>query len=46
MNDLDFVHLFEHGRAFHVRVVELTGPAPWHAPQSAHREDDGEARGH
>ena len=27
-------------------VVGLTGPAPWQAPQSARREDDGEERGH
>src|SRR5216684_982288 len=24
----------------------LPAPAPWQAPQSAHREDDGEERGH
>ena len=24
----------------------LSRPAPWQAPQSAHREDDGEERGH
>src|SRR5262249_24426 len=33
-------------RAFRVRVVGLPGPAPWQAPQSAHRENDGEERGH
>ncbi len=26
--------------------VALAGPAPWQAPQSAHREDDGEGCGH
>src|SRR5262245_35077424 len=33
-------------RAFQVRVVGLPGLAPGQAPQSAHREDDGEERGH
>ena len=27
-------------------MVGLSGPAPWQAPQSARREDDGEERGH
>ncbi len=31
---------------FRVRVVGLLGLAPSQAPQSAHREDDGEERGH
>ena len=31
---------------FHVRAVGLPGLAPSQAPQSAHREDDGEERGH
>src|SRR2546421_6251249 len=33
-------------RPFCVRVVGLLGLAPSQAPQSAHREDDGEERGH
>ena len=33
-------------RPFGVRAVALPGLAPWQAPQSAHREDDGEERGH
>jgi hypothetical protein len=32
-----------HGR---IGAERLPGPAPWQAPQSAHREDDGEERGH
>ena len=44
-NSIRADHLRREG-PFHVRVVGLLGLAPSQAPQSAHREDDGEERGH